>query len=427
MKKRITKTIGLIVFVMFLNILITDVHAVSGDVALSCVYDAPDDEIVIINITNSGSAVKAESSTFNGDILNWTNQHKYGFDGQQYYVDHHECPEYAVYNKEIGPDDVIFAEDYDQAKKIKKYVIGGTIMDRTDQILGVDASQAVREAIENNDAVKKLKLPKHCACSGKTPSGTSISLEFDVEKNYSQPGRLKIHFGEATNKEEIENWNQSYDRWFHGEKSHYYYLQDLLANDKCPDYAIVARRGIGNLSYFLLVSDEENLEGLRSDAGGDTYPIACTDEQPTPTSNSNSTPKKSNNPKIDEPDVNSNAVRTLTYDVSTYSCGKEYMTGIPARIPKLGKFIMNLLQILIPIILIIYGSLDLLRAVYSSKEDDIKKSQQTFVKRLTGSILIFFVFAIVKLVISVVSTNNSRIMECVDCILRYSDNCYEEE
>ena len=442
MKKKLTKTISLIVFVMFLQLFIPNVHAASGKVAVTCVYD--DKETIVLNITNSGSISKADSCTFCGDIYNWNKADEGGFKGRDYYLENHACPPYVVYDDDAdwrfiigsGCDEVYLAESESNAKKIKKGMTGARLAKLKEQILGEDASEDVKELVGQDENTKKLSLPKTCECK-ENYDGTNISVKFEVPKNYSSPGNVTINFGGASNPEKIANYSSRYDQWLYGEKSKYYYVKDLVENDKCPDYAIVARRGTTKKSmieqsYFLLVSDTDNLENLKKDArhfwGGDTYSLPCTEKTPSvqPSSNSNSN-KKSNKSNYQDPDVNSNVVRTLAYDVSTYSCGSEYLTGIPARIPKLGKFIMNFLQILIPIVLIIYGSLDLVKAVYASKEDEIKKGQQTFVKRLVSSIIIFFVFAIVKLVISVVSTNSSPIMECVDCILRNSDNCYEED
>ena len=438
MKKKLTKTIGLIVFVMFMNIFITNVNAVSGDVALTCVYD--DKETIVLNITNSGSMSKSDSCTFNGDVYNWKKADKGGFKGQDYYLEHHECPPYAVYDVDTdfnifaGYDEVYLAESESNAKSIKKKMIGARVIKLKEQIVGTDASDDVKDATKSNENIKKMTLPKKCECK-ESFDGTNISVTFDVSKSYGDPGRLTIKYGGSSDKESIQNWSKS--------KGGYNYVDDLVKNDKCPDYAVVVRgRGINLFtegSYYLVLSDEDHLSSVKKAAGGEKqFALPCTDiknknENSNSNSNSNSSSnsnktstsnKKSNE---EDPNVNSNVIRTLSYDVSTYSCGNEYMTGIPARIPKLGKFVMNFLQILIPIILIIYGSIDLVKAVYASKEDEIKKAQQTFVKRLVGSILIFFVFAIVKLVVSVVSKNSSPIMDCVDCILNYSDNCYEEE
>ena len=66
--------------------------------------------------------------------------------------------------------------------------------------------------------------------------------------------------------------------------------------------------------------------------------------------------------------------------------------------------IILIIEIAVPILLIIFGMLDLGKAVVASKEDEIKKSQQTFVKRLISAALVFLVIFVVKLVINVVAS-----------------------
>ena len=109
------------------------------------------------------------------------------------------------------------------------------------------------------------------------------------------------------------------------------------------------------------------------------------------------------------------------------------MIGSICSVPKvlevmrIVNLVISIIRIAVPIILILLGSFDLVKAVIGQKEDEIKKNQQVFIKRLIGAALIFFVFAIVKFVISIVSSDNSgKIMDCVDCIIRNSDNCKRE-
>ena len=63
------------------------------------------------------------------------------------------------------------------------------------------------------------------------------------------------------------------------------------------------------------------------------------------------------------------------------------------------KSVLTIIQIAVPILLIIMGSLDLMKAVMAGKEDEIKKAQGTFVKRAIASVIVFFIPLIVSLVI----------------------------
>jgi len=56
-------------------------------------------------------------------------------------------------------------------------------------------------------------------------------------------------------------------------------------------------------------------------------------------------------------------------------------------------------RILIPILLIIWGSIDLSKAVIAQKDDDIKKAQSTLMKRAIVAVVIFFLPAMVAMII----------------------------
>jgi len=86
--------------------------------------------------------------------------------------------------------------------------------------------------------------------------------------------------------------------------------------------------------------------------------------------------------------------------------------------------IIPLVQIGIPIILIILGMLDLGKAVVASKEDEIKKGQHTFIKRVITAVIVFFVIQIVQLLVSFVSNRDQNISRCFNCFVngKIADN-----
>lgn len=111
------------------------------------------------------------------------------------------------------------------------------------------------------------------------------------------------------------------------------------------------------------------------------------------------------------------------YAVTKVACGN--ITGIPQKIPELTSFVVNLIQIAVPIILVLMGSIDLFKGITASKEDEIKKGQSIFIKRLIIAAIIFFVVVIVKFIISLVadSTSGSNISQCIDCFV--TNNCQD--
>lgn len=91
--------------------------------------------------------------------------------------------------------------------------------------------------------------------------------------------------------------------------------------------------------------------------------------------------------------------------------------SIDIKLPNTVSKIILIIQIAVPILLVIFGMLDLFKGVYAQKEDEIKKGQQIFVKRLITAVIVFFVIVIVKLLIGLVADNNATIMNCANCFI----------
>ena len=87
--------------------------------------------------------------------------------------------------------------------------------------------------------------------------------------------------------------------------------------------------------------------------------------------------------------------------------------SIPDALVSVVKTIYTLIKVAIPLALILWGMLDLGKAVISQKEDDIKKQQGVFVKRLIVAALVCLVFAIVQLVVGLVGGD----MSCAKALL----------
>ena len=60
--------------------------------------------------------------------------------------------------------------------------------------------------------------------------------------------------------------------------------------------------------------------------------------------------------------------------------------------------ILTYVRIIVPMLLIILGTIDLAKAMTASKEDEIKKARDTFVKRIIIGVVVFFVPAIVNVI-----------------------------
>lgn len=108
--------------------------------------------------------------------------------------------------------------------------------------------------------------------------------------------------------------------------------------------------------------------------------------------------------------------------VPKVSCGN--VTDIPRKIPELTNYFVTIVQIVVPVILVIMGSIDLIKGLTSQKEDEIKKGQQTFIKRLIIGAIIFFVIVITKFLVSLIAEGSSNnIASCIDCFFSNVNSC----
>lgn len=90
--------------------------------------------------------------------------------------------------------------------------------------------------------------------------------------------------------------------------------------------------------------------------------------------------------------------------------------NIDVKIANAVHMIVLAIQIAVPVLLVIFGMLDLFKAITAQKEDEIKKGQNLFIKRLIAAAIVFFVIAVVKLLISFAS-GDEGIMTCASCFL----------
>ncbi len=101
---------------------------------------------------------------------------------------------------------------------------------------------------------------------------------------------------------------------------------------------------------------------------------------------------------------------------ATYECGSAGIefTGM---IPNAVSLIVKIIWVVVPVLLVIFGLLDLAKAVVAQKEDEIKKGQQTLIKRIVAAVIVFFVIFIVQTIIRFVSGEDDTVMSCFNCFV----------
>ena len=71
------------------------------------------------------------------------------------------------------------------------------------------------------------------------------------------------------------------------------------------------------------------------------------------------------------------------------------------------RLVMNVICIAVPIVMIVLGTIDLFKAVTAGKDEDIKKKQQTLIKRIIAGVLVFLVPTIVSLLMSLLGAGGN--------------------
>ncbi len=105
------------------------------------------------------------------------------------------------------------------------------------------------------------------------------------------------------------------------------------------------------------------------------------------------------------------------------SCGDA--KDIPEIVPTLTSYAVTILKIATPLILIIISIIQLVKAITSSKEDDIKKAQNSLIKRIIAAAIVFFVVTIVQFVMLKVASDDEKgnLSSCLSCFLNGTDKC----
>lgn len=90
-----------------------------------------------------------------------------------------------------------------------------------------------------------------------------------------------------------------------------------------------------------------------------------------------------------------------------------------ANIWQIVGYVLLVIKIVIPILLIIFGMIDLGKAVTSNKEDEIKKSTKSLVRRAIAAVVIFFIPTMVGFIMGLIKdySNNEKIYRiCLKCV-----------
>lgn len=123
-------------------------------------------------------------------------------------------------------------------------------------------------------------------------------------------------------------------------------------------------------------------------------------------------------------------VLLITNNVLAYECseqlkyvscgtGANAVKGIPVIIPQSISFIVTLLKIAIPVVLIISGTIDMFKAIYSGNSETINKNKTKLVKKFVGALMAFLIITMTTNVVKLIAESNekSTFASCMSCYL----------
>ena len=100
------------------------------------------------------------------------------------------------------------------------------------------------------------------------------------------------------------------------------------------------------------------------------------------------------------------------------SCGN--IKNIPIRIPNIVSMLISILNVAVPVILVIFGTIDLAKGMMAGDENEIKKGRQAFIKRIIAGACVYLIILGVKLLVNIVdenTENKTSIISCINCFI----------
>ena len=112
--------------------------------------------------------------------------------------------------------------------------------------------------------------------------------------------------------------------------------------------------------------------------------------------------------------------------IEKVSCGNDVV--FPKQMPSVISFVISTMLYLIPIILIVMGMIDLIKALIQQKEEDMKRYQKQFFKRILIAACALLIIVIVKTILNVLVGLNERnnVGDCLNCFINNECKTYVE-
>lgn len=89
--------------------------------------------------------------------------------------------------------------------------------------------------------------------------------------------------------------------------------------------------------------------------------------------------------------------------LKTFSCDEI------APIIGIAGFALKAIQYVAPVLLILWGSIDLVKSIIQGKEEDIKKSQKILIKRIISAVILFLLPMLVSTLLGLIGAKEWRV------------------
>lgn len=111
--------------------------------------------------------------------------------------------------------------------------------------------------------------------------------------------------------------------------------------------------------------------------------------------------------------------------------GSDGFCAATANIWQIVGYVLLIFKIVIPLLLIIFGMIDLGKAVIASKEDEIKKATGSLVRRAIAAVVIFLLPTLIGFVIGIIGGFTDEAEAdynvCKSCITNPNNGCSEAD
>ena len=111
--------------------------------------------------------------------------------------------------------------------------------------------------------------------------------------------------------------------------------------------------------------------------------------------------------------------------VKYISCGNQ--SGIPFGLPGFIRTLITAIQMIVPALLIVFGSIDLLRVVFGTGNEDWTNALKKFIPRMIAGVAIFFTILLVRVFIQTLEIEDDSLLACLSCFTTDESKCSEYE